>query len=236
MAGVAARLVAAHETIPRCVTWRRHQHRPQVSFRPATGPSSWGLGTQSSRDDGVGLAVVSALRRLLEVTPIPGVDVLASTRAGFELIELLRDYRRAILVDCLALPDPQPGRVRRLGLDDVSGSSRLVNVHELSVGVAFQLAERMGIRMPTEVEILAIEAGDTCTITEATDPGRRGRRQSPVPRDLRGPQTSGTRHRASGQRGLPQTSRLLRAAHRLTASHEQEGRFPPPLTMPACRF
>ena len=116
------------------------------------------------------MAVVSALRRLLEAVPIPGVDVLASTRAGFELIELLQDYRRAILVDCLALPDPQPGRVRRLGLDDVSGSSRLVNVHELSVGVAFQLAERMGIRMPGEVEILAIEAADTCTIFEGLTP------------------------------------------------------------------
>jgi len=116
------------------------------------------------------LAVVSALHRLLEAVPIPGVDVLASTRAGFELIELLQDYRRAILVDCLALPDPQPGRVRRLGLDDVSGSSRLVNVHELSVGVAFQLAERMGIRMPGEVEILAIEAADTCTIFEGLTP------------------------------------------------------------------
>jgi len=129
-----------------------------------------GLGNPVLCDDGVGLAVVSALRQLLKAAPIPGVDVLASTRAGFELIDLLRDYHRAILVDCLALPDPQPGRVRRLGLDDVAGSSRLVNVHELSVGVAFQLAERMGIRMPTEVEILAVEAADTCTIFEGLTP------------------------------------------------------------------
>ena len=129
-----------------------------------------GLGNPILSDDAVGLAVVSALRQLLMTAPIPGVDVLASTRAGFELIDLLRDYRRAILVDCLALPDPQPGRVRRLGLEDVAGSSRLVNVHELSVGVAFQLAERMGIRMPTEVEILAVEAADTCTIAEGLTP------------------------------------------------------------------
>lgn len=129
-----------------------------------------GLGNPVLSDDGVGLAVVAALRRLLRHAPIPGVDVLASTRAGFELIDLLRDYRRAILVDCLALPEPQPGRVRRLGLDDVAGSSRLVNVHELSVGVAFQLAERMGIRMPAEMEILAVEAADTCTIAERLTP------------------------------------------------------------------
>ncbi len=117
-----------------------------------------GLGNPVLRDDGVGLAVVSALRQLLQAAPIPGVDVLASTRAGFELIDLLRGYRRAILVDCLALPEPQPGRVRRLALDDVAGSSRLVNAHEVSVGVAFRLAERMGIPMPAEVEILAVEA------------------------------------------------------------------------------
>jgi hydrogenase maturation protease len=129
-----------------------------------------GLGNPVLCDDGVGLAVVAALRKLLEAGPISGVDVLASTRAGFELIDLLRDYGRAILVDCLAIPDPQPGRVRRLALDDVAGSSRLVNAHELSVGVAFQLAERMGIPMPSEVEILAIEAADTCTIFEGLTP------------------------------------------------------------------
>jgi len=129
-----------------------------------------GLGNPVLCDDGVGLAVVAALKQLLKAAPIPGVDVLASTRAGFELIDLLRDYRRAILVDCLALPDPQPGRVRRLGLDDVAGSSRLVNVHDLSVEVAFQLAERLGIPMPTEVEILAVEAADTSTICEELTP------------------------------------------------------------------
>ncbi len=129
-----------------------------------------GLGNPVLCDDGVGLAVVAALRQLLKAAPIPGVDVLASTRAGFELIDLLRDYRRAILVDCLALPNPQPGRVRRLSRDDVSGSSRLVNAHEVSVGVAFQLAEQLGIPMPTEVEILAVEAADTCTIVERLTP------------------------------------------------------------------
>ena len=144
---------------------------PSPKLAPTSGRTVvLGLGNPVLSDDGVGLAVVAAVKQLLEAAPIPGVDVLASTRAGFELIELLRDYGRAILVDCLTMPDPQPGRVRRLGLDDVAGSSRLVNVHELSVGVAFQLAERMGIRMPTEVEILAVEAADTCTIAESLTP------------------------------------------------------------------
>ncbi len=129
-----------------------------------------GLGNPVLSDDGVGLAVAAEVKRLLAEEPISGVDVLASTRAGFELIDLLRGYARAIIVDCLTLPDPVPGRVRRLGLDDVAGSARLINAHEISIETAFRLAERLGIPMPEEVEILAVEAEDTSTIGERLTP------------------------------------------------------------------
>jgi hydrogenase maturation protease len=129
-----------------------------------------GLGNPVLSDDGVGLAVAAELKRLLAEAPVRGVDVLASTRAGFELIDLLRGYTRAIIVDCIVLPEPQPGRVCRLTLDDVSGCARLVNAHEMNVGTAFRLAERMGIPMPVEVEIIAVEAGDTSTIVEGLTP------------------------------------------------------------------
>jgi hydrogenase maturation protease len=129
-----------------------------------------GLGNPVVSDDGVGLAVAAELKRLLAEAPVRGVDVLASTRAGFELIDMLRGYARAILVDCIVLPDPRPGRVCQLTLDDVSGCARLVNAHEMSVGTAFRLAGQMGVPMPTGVEIIAVEAGDTSTIAEALTP------------------------------------------------------------------
>lgn len=129
-----------------------------------------GLGNPVLRDDAVGLAVAAELKRLLAEVPVRGVDVLASTRAGFELLDLLRGYTRAIIVDCIVLPDPQPGCVCRLTLDDVSGCARLVNAHEMSVGTAFRLAESMGIPMPGEVEIIAVEAADASTIAEGLTP------------------------------------------------------------------
>ncbi len=129
-----------------------------------------GLGNPVLSDDGVGLAVATELKRLLAVAPIRGVDVLASTRAGFELIDLLRGYTRAVILDCIVLPDACPGRVCRLTLDDVSGCARLVNAHEVSVGTALRLAERMGIPMPHEAEIIAVEAADTATLAEGLTP------------------------------------------------------------------
>ena len=129
-----------------------------------------GLGNPVLGDDRVGLDVVRETGRLLTENPIPGVDVLASTRAGFELLDLLRGYSRAIIVDCIQLPDPQPGRVRRLILSQVGGSARLVDAHEISIGTAFRLAERMNIPMPEEVEIIAVEAGDASTLAEGLTP------------------------------------------------------------------
>jgi Ni,Fe-hydrogenase maturation factor len=46
----------------------------------------------------------------------------------------------------------------------------LVNAHEMSVGTAFRLAEQLGIPMPGEVEIIAVEAGDASTIAEGLTP------------------------------------------------------------------
>lgn len=129
-----------------------------------------GLGNPVVSDDRVGLAVAAAVAALLEESPVPGVDVLISTRGGFELIDLLNNYGRAILIDCLALPSPTPGLLRRLSLDDVAGCARLVNAHEISITEAYRLAALLGISMPGDLEILAIEGGDTTTISEQMTP------------------------------------------------------------------
>jgi hydrogenase maturation protease len=146
------------------------RYPPRNAAPPGGRAAVLGLGNPILSDDGVGLAVAEAFARRLADSPLPGVDVLCSARAGFELIDLLRDYARAVIVDCLVLPDPQPGRVRRLSLEDVAGSARLVNMHEISLGVAFGVAARLGIPMPLDVVIFAVEAADTATIAEGLTP------------------------------------------------------------------
>ena len=129
-----------------------------------------GLGNPVRYDDAVGLRVAEAVDRLLEDAPVPGVTVMTSTRAGFDLIDLLAGASRAIIVDCLVVPDPVPGRIRRLTLDDVAGSARLVGAHDIDLAGAFALARTLGVSMPPCVEICAVEAADTDRIEEAMSP------------------------------------------------------------------
>ncbi|MBE3131971.1 MAG: hydrogenase maturation protease [Acidobacteria bacterium] len=129
-----------------------------------------GLGNPLLSDDAVGLRVAAALQRLLQESPVDGVRVLTSTRAGFELIDLLAGATHAIIVDCLAVPCPVPGAVRRLTLQDFAGSARLIGAHDISVAVAFDLAAALGIRMPETVEIFGVEGVDTQTVSEQLTP------------------------------------------------------------------
>ena len=129
-----------------------------------------GLGNPVRYDDAVGLRTAEALTRLLDADPVPGVRVVISTRAGLELVDLLTGAARAIIVDCLAPADPEPGRVRRLTPDGVAGSTRLIGAHDVSVGDAFALARVSGIPMPATVDIYAVEVGDIDRIEEGLSP------------------------------------------------------------------
>jgi hydrogenase maturation protease len=129
-----------------------------------------GLGNPVLTDDAVGLHVAAEVEHLLRENPIAGVTVLTSTRAGFELIDLLAGFTHVLIIDCLELPQPIPGRIRRLELSSFCGSVRLVGVHDISIADAFELASTLGTAMPGTVEIYAVEGGDTQTLSEEMTP------------------------------------------------------------------
>jgi hydrogenase maturation protease len=129
-----------------------------------------GLGNPVVSDDAVGLHVAAELERLLKDAPNTGVKVMTSSRGGFDLIRLLTGYSRAIIIDALELPNPCPGRIHRLQLGMLSGSARLVGVHDISLADAFELAKTIGIPMPAIVEIFAVEGGEMQTLGEEMTP------------------------------------------------------------------
>lgn len=146
------------------------QARDKIEDNQPVTVAILGLGNPVLCDDAVGLHVAAEVKRLLREEPIIGVTVLTSTRAGFELIELLSGFSHALIIDCLELPHPVPGCIRRLELSSLCGSVRLVGVHDISVVDAFELASTLGTRMPGTVEIYAVEGGDTQTLIEEMTP------------------------------------------------------------------
>ena len=133
-----------------------------------------GLGNPVLSDDAVGLKVIERFRELIAERPLQEVDISCSMRGGLDLLDLLSGYARAVIVDALTLPEPDPGRVHELGLASFAGMARLVGSHDISLSQAFQLAERLSVAMPSEVIIFGVEAAEVHEFSEELTPAVAG--------------------------------------------------------------
>ncbi len=130
-----------------------------------------GLGNTVLRDDGVGIYTVRAAREKLDGAD---VDVIEAELAGLDIMEKLRGYDRAIIVDAIQLDGEEPGTVFRIRPDDIRITPRIASFHDIDLVTAVELGKRLGFHMPSEVVIFAVQAEDVLTLEEGCLPAVAG--------------------------------------------------------------
>ncbi len=121
-----------------------------------------GFGNSILRDDGVGIHTAREIARRVG----PGVDVVESEVAGFALMELMAGWDRVILVDSVQFEGVEPGTVLKLKPEDLHTSLRLRSVHDIDFPTALELGRRMGLLMPSEILVFAIQIAEAHTFGE----------------------------------------------------------------------
>ncbi len=121
-----------------------------------------GLGNTILRDDGVGVYVARALVERLRGT----ADVREAELAGLDLLEMLKGYDRAFIVDAIQLDGERAGDVFRMRPDDIRITPRLASFHDIDIVTALALGKRLGFPMPAEVVIFGVQAADCLTLGE----------------------------------------------------------------------
>jgi len=124
-----------------------------------------GLGNTLLSDDGVGVYAAREIHRRLD-GQFPEVDIVESEVAGFALLELMDGWERIILIDAVAFGGIEPGEVFRIHPQDLRTSLRIRSVHEIDLPTALELGRRLGMRMPDEVLIFAVQVQDCLTFGE----------------------------------------------------------------------
>ena len=125
-----------------------------------------GLGNTILSDDGVGVYTARALR-----DDIGGIaDIVEAELAGFDLVELLEGYDRAVIIDAIELDGEPPGTIFRLSPDDMKITPRLASFHDIDIVTALALGRRLGLVMPEEVVIYAVQVEDALTLGEGCGP------------------------------------------------------------------
>ncbi len=120
-----------------------------------------GLGNPILTDDGVGVRVAERVKAALP--PDAPVKVRQVSVGGLTLMESMVGYDRVILIDAIHRRNGRLGVVHRLTLDDlqmISPTQHSASVHDTSLVTALEVGRRMGLPLPREIIIYAIEVAN----------------------------------------------------------------------------
>ena len=126
-----------------------------------------GIGSLLRGDDAVGIRIAEAIER--EALP-PDVKVVTTTAAGLALLDLLTGHDRALIIDAIQTRHGKPGDIYRLGLEDIPAPLHSFTVHDVSLRSALDTGQKMGLPLPAETVIFAVEVADVTPLRESCTP------------------------------------------------------------------
>ena len=124
-----------------------------------------GIGNPYLQDDRAGVVIVEALERAGLACR---TEVLYSV--GPEVMDRIRGFRRAIIVDACLLGNP-PGTILELGLDDLCTTRSLTDSHAITLGCSLKTGYLcFPEEMPADLRIILIEVKAISKFTQEMSP------------------------------------------------------------------
>lgn len=124
-----------------------------------------GLGNILLRDEGIGVRVVQHMQ---DASPFSDVEFVDGATAGMDLLDILADRERVVVVDAIG-GDLPPGTVTRLTPEDLTGPNEPgASLHELGLLDALVAARRLGCA-PRELVIIGVRPFDVAPGLELSD-------------------------------------------------------------------
>jgi len=112
-----------------------------------------GVGNPILCDDGVGIHVINELKKHIND---PNVTIDEALTGGMNLLDIIRGYDKAILVDAVKMKNEKIGEVKRFLLNDFS-TVHSCNPHDVTLLEALKLAKKLGENhIPREIVVIGI--------------------------------------------------------------------------------
>lgn len=133
-----------------------------------------GLGNPILTDDGVGVKVAYEIERRLGENIPANLTITEASVGGLRLMELLEGYDRAIIVDAIQTGNGHPiGSIFRLNLTDlrdISPTQHSASAHDTSLVTALDAGIEIGMKLPLDITIFAIEVENILDFNEHPTP------------------------------------------------------------------
>jgi len=126
-----------------------------------------GIGNPILSDDAVGILAAREIRN----RNIPGVDVEELSASGIEVMEVMLDREKVVIVDAIMLPDGHPGDVFILREEDFLKTVHASSPHGINLPTAIALGRQTAPgRMPGEIVFIAMQVENIDTFSETLSP------------------------------------------------------------------
>ncbi|OGO25376.1 MAG: hypothetical protein A2144_09465 [Chloroflexi bacterium RBG_16_50_9] len=126
-----------------------------------------GLGNPILSDDGAGCRVAMVLKDALQG---PEIDVMEAGMAGLDFLDLLAGYDRVIVIDAIQTVNGRPGRIYRLTPEALADTRHAGTPHDVNLATALELGKQLGLPLPEQFTIFAIEVEDITSFSEECTP------------------------------------------------------------------
>ena len=126
-----------------------------------------GLGNPFLSDDSVGFRVIQGLKAELSR---PGLTLMESSASGLGLLDLITGYDKVIIIDAIKTETGQAGKIYRLSSENLSDTRHSASPHDINLATALELGKKLGIALPQQIIIFAIEVVDVTTFSEKCTP------------------------------------------------------------------
>lgn len=126
-----------------------------------------GLGNSILSDDGVGLYVARELKDSLNREEI---NFAEASLAGLGLLDLLVGYDKAIIIDAIQTKEGKVGKIYRLESNVFNATRHTASTHNVNFATALELGRQLGLALPQQIVIFAVEVADISTFNEECTP------------------------------------------------------------------
>ena len=113
-----------------------------------------GIGNEILTDDGIGPKLV---KRLKDTLTHDNIDFETAFVGGLEVLEFMQGYDTVIFIDAIRTMDGIAGTVYKLRPDDFNTTVHLSSIHDVKFLTAVELGKKLGLNMPGNIHIIAVE-------------------------------------------------------------------------------
>ena len=126
-----------------------------------------GLGNEILSDDGIGPRIVKSLAQMIDN---PNVNFAKVSCGGLEIMEYIRGYDKAVLIDAIRTRNGKPGNVYSFIPSDFKETSNLSNLHDVNFLTALHLGNILELNLPSDLNIIAVEIIEDMEFSEELTP------------------------------------------------------------------